>query len=134
MALFCIAATAANIWLIISFDVFGNGDGWVRQFRNCVAADTILTVIALVLFLVLLPCFCAADFDTKNSTCSATPLSFKTAVFIWAVIVAIHSDGDHVALAELYAIIVGVETGVVAILSCAFVCGNNTRVSSENSV
>lgn len=122
-AVYCIAATAANIWLIVSFDVFGNVDdleGWVNHFHNCVAADAIMDTIALVIVLFLLWCSC----DIKNFANSATPLCFKTPVFIWAIIIAIHSDGDHVALAELYAIIVGVETGVLAILSCVAQCVN----------
>ena len=125
-AVYCIAATAANIWLIVSFDVFGivADLDWVNHFRNCVAADAIMTTIALVIVLLLLSC--ARDIDTKNCNFSTPPLCFKTAVFIWAVIIAIHSDGDHVELAELYAIIVGVEVGVLAILSCVAQCVNDS--------
>ena len=48
-AVYCIAATAANIWLIVSFDVFGivADLDWVNHFRICVATDAIMTTIVL---------------------------------------------------------------------------------------
>lgn len=128
MAAYVVAVVAIDIWMIIAtFNVMGEADGWAREFLICVATDVIFTIVVFAFLLCFLPCYYFSKFpasnpDKKDGNNACLGGLFKMAIFIWAIIVAIHSDGDHVAIAEIYAIVTGVQTLVMyalfGIVSC----------------